>query len=482
VNQDKVPFWEALVAYHQRAVVPFHTPGHKLNTGAFTEIGEALGSEVFALDPSDQIENLELNHDFDVALKMAEQLAADLFGATSSLFLVNGTTGGLHYLLMPTTGSVLIPRFSHQAVYSAMMLSQGQAVYLPAVYDPDWSIPLPPQVDQVEQILTTTRLEAVMLTHPTYYGTVCDLEAMIKPCKEHGLLVFVDEAHGGHFLFSSDLPATALQCGADAVVQSTHKTLGSLTQTSMLHANNAFWFSKAVQAQRVLQTTSPSLIFFAVLDEVRRVLAKQGCDLVGKAVELAKDCAQQLSRICGVELLPSYLQADPTKIVFSLRQLGLTGIELERILRVDYNIQVELSDYYSVIALVSVGDTMESIRALVDSVRDLAKRRDHLGGRPLQRHQMDVPELPPVILTLREAFFGQKETLPLRDAEGRISGSFLTPYPPGVPVIAPGEQFTSDTIEHLLWCSSISWPVRGLMPGQNVIVLEDNHRLCRKTR
>ncbi len=481
MTQRTAPFWDALIAYHLKGVLPFHTPGHKLQSGPFAKIEAALGSGFFALDPSDEIEDIRLNHDFEIALDLAERLAAELFGAEESLFLVNGTTGGLHYLLMPTKGPVLIPRFSHQAVYSAMMLAQGEAVYVPVTYDPDWLIPLPPQVHQVDQMLSQTRPEALVLTHPTYYGTVADVPVIIKRCKEDGVLAFVDEAHGGHFLFSSELPTTALECGADAVVQSTHKTLGSFTQTSMLHANNSLWFSKARQAQRALQTTSPSLVFLAVLDEVRRVLAIQGRDLVGQALELARECRRQLCEIEGVELLPLELQGDPTKIVFSLRDLGLTGIEVERMLRMDYNIQIELSDYYSVLALVTIGDTMENIKKLVAAVRDLSERRVHLGSMPLRRYVMDFPGLPPIILNLRDAFFRETEVTNIKDAEGRISGSFLTPYPPGVPVIAPGEQFTPEVIEHLLWCHSINWPVRGLMPGQKVVILEDNHSFCRKT-
>lgn len=482
MSQGNAPFWDALRAYQRRGVIPFHTPGHKLKTGPFANIEAVLGSGVLALDPSDQIENLDLNHDFELALDMAEQLAAELFGAAHSLFLVNGTTGGLHYLLMPTSGAVLIPRFSHQGVYSAMILSQAHAVYLPVSYDNDWLVPLPPQPSQVDQAFSETQVEALVLTHPTYYGTVTEMSSIIRLAKDHGALVLVDEAHGGHFLFSSDLPATGIECGADAVVQSTHKTLGSLTQTSMLHANNSVWFSKVRQAQRTLQTTSPSFIFFAVLDEVRRVLAEQGRNLVGQALELAHECSQELNKIPRLELLPKRLQADPTKIVFSLRKLGLTGIEVERILRMDYNIQVELSDYYSVLALVALGDTRHNVTQLVAAVRDLVKRRSHLGCRPLQRHRLNVPELPPIPLSLREAFFSDKEVVALEEAAGRISGGFLTPYPPGVPVIAPGEQFTPEVIEHLLWCCSINWPVRGLMPEHRVVILEDNYRFCRKTR
>lgn len=474
MTQDSAPFWESLVAYQAKGVIPFHTPGHKLHCGPFSNIEAILGSGVFALDPSDQIENIEINHDFEIALRAAEQLAAGLFGASKSLFSINGTTGGLHYLLMPARGRVLIPRFSHQAVYSAMMLSQGQAVYLPVSYDPDWLVPLPPQPSQVEEALSHTKAEALVLTHPTYYGTVTELETLIGLGKKSGTLIFVDEAHGGHFRFSDQLPPTALECGADAVVQSTHKTLGSLTQTSMLHFNNEMWFLKAAQAQKALQTTSPSFVFYAVLDEVRRVLAVSGRDLMGQVLELSDICRRDLSKIEGVELLPRRLQGDPTKIVISLRKLGLTGIEVESLLRMDYNIQVELSDYYSVLALITLGDTKESISKLVEAIRELTRRRSLLGATTLQHNILDVPSLPPIIYSLREAFFMEKEMAPLQKAKGRISGAFLTPYPPGVPIIAPGEQFTTDIIEYLLWCTRINWPVRGLMPEQKVVLIEDN--------
>lgn len=482
MTQSQAPLWSALVAYHSRGVVPFHTPGHKLKSGPFINIETALGAGFFAMDPSDEIENLDLEHDFEAALKSAEQLAAQLFGASNSLFLVNGTTGGLHLLLMPTTGPVLIPRFSHQAVYSALVLAEGHGVYLPTSYDPDWLVPLPPQVGAVKEGIRRTKAQALVLTHPTYYGTVSPLKEITTFAKEQGTLVFVDEAHGGHFRFSEQLPATGLECGADAVVQSTHKTLGSFTQTSMLHCNNTSWFSKVVHARQVLQTTSPSLVFLAALDEVRRVLAEQGDALVDKALQLAHDCIQNLGQISGVELLPDYLQSDPTKIVFSLRKLGLTGIELERILRLDYNIQVELSDYYSVLALISIGDTSQSIKVLTDAIRDIVARKTHLGGKTLPRHELSWPDLPPIIFSLREGFFQDKEVVSLEEAKGRISGDFLTPYPPGVPVIVPGEQFTHEIIEHLSWCHTINWPIRGLMPKQKVVVLKDNDYLCRKIR
>ncbi len=479
-KQKAAPLWEALEAYKKKGVVPFHTPGHKLRSGPFTRIAAALGSGFFALDPSDEIEDPSFDNDFELALEAAESLAAELFGAQDTVFLVNGTTGGLHYFLMPVTGTVLVPRFSHQAVYSALILSEGEGVYLPAHFDPDWLIPLPPKIQQVEKLLAENDCQAMVLTHPTYYGTVCDLARITALAKKRNVRVFVDEAHGGHFCFSPDLPPTGLECGAHGVVQSTHKTLGSFTQTSMLHSNDKAWSSKVKQSQRVLQSTSPSLVFLAVLDEVRRVLALQGGDITGQTLELAHSCATRLEQISGVELLPRHLQGDPTKIVFTLRKLGLTGIEVERILRKDYNIQVELSDYYNVLALITVGDSVDHITKLVNAVGDLAARSTHLGGSGLPRHRVQVPGLPPTTHSLREAFFQEQEQIPLAEASGRVSGSFLTPYPPGVPVIVPGEQFTQDIVEYLSWCSAIGWSIRGLMAEEKVTVLKDYNHFCRK--
>jgi arginine decarboxylase len=482
LKQTTTPLWSALRAYAQERILPFHTPGHKLHGGPFGEIVAALGEGFFNLDPSDEIENEDIGHQFETALEQAERLAAELFGASDSMFLVNGTTCGLHYLLMPTTGRVLIPRFSHQSVYSALILADAEADFIPASYDGDWLIPLPPTVEDVMERTGKRQYQALVLTHPTYYGTVSQLAELVRVAHERGVMVFVDEAHGGHFRFSKGLPPSGLACGADAVVQSTHKTLGSFTQTSMLHSANTQWFPKVVQAKQALQTTSPSLVFLAVLDAVRAVLAEQGKDLFGRCLALGQRAQMGIAAVPGVELLPSQLNSDPTKVVFSLRSLGLTGLEVERLLRRDYKIQVELSDYYNVLALISVGDTPASVEALIRAVTDLAERRSHLGGRPLPSYGIDVPALPPARLSLREAFFREKGEIPLEEAVGRVSGGFITPYPPGVPVIVPGEEFTPEICDYLRWCLRLGWFVRGIMAGENVVVLEDNRPFCRKTK
>ena len=473
MKQNQAPLWNALLAYKDKQVVPFHTPGHKLRSGVFSNIHRELGEGFFALDPSDEVESVYYDNDFEAALEDAQRLAAQLFGAEDSLFLVNGTTGGLHYLLAPTTGTVIVPRFSHQAVYSGLILSAGAVSYIPTQYDSEWQIPLPPSPEQFQSLVSRKQCEAVVLTYPTYYGTTPDISAIVETAGEHDVMVFLDEAHGGHFTFSSELPKSGLSYGVDAVVQSTHKTLGSFTQTSMLHSSNSLWFQKVLQARNVLQTTSPSLVFLAVLDEVRRTLAERGTLLVERSLYLAGECRKKLSRIPFIQLLPEHLQSDPTKIVFSLREIGLTGIAVERLLRTDYNIQVELSDYYNVLALITLGDTEASISRLVEALRDIVERRSHLGGIPLPQHHAEFPPLPEAVLSLRQAFFKDGEMVGLTECIGRVSGGFVTPYPPGVPVVVPGEIITPEIVEYLTWCSQIGWFVRGL-EGEKLLVIKDN--------
>ena len=477
LTQNKAPLWEALCAYRKHRIVPFHTPGHKLRADLFPRLEEQLGSGTFALDPSDEIESLDFDHDFEAALEAAQELAAQLFNADNTLFLVNGTTSGLHYLLYFMSGPVVIPRFSHQSVYTGVMLSGSESIYLPARFDPHWQIPLQPSPDEFSYHVSGRNPAAAVFTHPTYYGTCGQLADLIQRVHQEGALAFVDEAHGGHFHFSRHYPQTALAAGADGVAQSTHKTLGSLTQTSMLHVRSKELYQQVKKARHILETTSPSLVFLAVLDEVRRTLYERGQILVEDALALAEGCCAELETIPGVEVLPPHLRSDPTKVVFSLRKLGLTGIQLEGLLRKDYNIQVELSDYYNVIALITIGDSQDQVTRLCEAIRLIAKRAGHLGGSALKRPKFSYPELPEVVFPTGKAVRLPCEVVPLTEAEGRVSGSFVTPYPPGVPLLVPGELVSQDTIAYLRWCISLGWPIRGLegsAPNLALSVIKDN--------
>lgn len=473
LRQKDAPLWEALCAYRRQRVIPFHTPGHKLRGDLFPRITEQLGSGLFELDPSDEIEDLMLEHDFHRALEAAQKLAAQFFGAANTLFLVSGTTSGLHYLLYFTAGPIVIPRFSHQAVYTGALLSGNQCLYIPARLDPEWQIPLPPTVEEFAQAAGGQQPAAAVFTHPTYYGTCGELQELVAEAHQMGAYAFIDEAHGGHFCLSHSLPASGLEAGGDGVVQSTHKTLGSLTQTSMLHAASEELYELARRARQIMETTSPSLVFLAVLDEVRRSLFERGRDLIATALELAHFCSRRLESIPGVRVLPGHLRRDPTKIVFTLRDLGLTGLQVEGLLRRDYNIQVELSDFFNVIALITLGDTEERVQRLCWAVEDLAQRAKHLGGRALSLPNLGYPPLPRSAMSMAQAVRMPGENVPLKAAVGRIAAGFVTPYPPGVPLLVPGEVVSPEVVEYLEWCLSLGWSVRGLA-DLGISVLKDN--------
>lgn len=471
MNQSKAPLWEALVNYAKKEVIPFHTPGHKLRSGVFPNIETVLGKQVFAIDPSDEVQDVSGDRSFEQLWSVAEELAAKLFMAHATRFLINGTSVGIHAMLMLMDGDIIVPRFSHQSVYAGLLLSRAKPIYLDTEFDLDWNIPLPPSLADIRAYLGSREVNSIFLTYPTYYGTTSDLKEIISFAKANQITTLVDEAHGGHFGFSDIFPKTALELGADLVVQSTHKTLGSLTQSSMLHIGNPKFVNRLDSLLSILQTTSPSLIMLGVLDEVRRELACNGKSLLEKALELAEELKRRLSTIPGIELMPDWLQQDPTKIVFRLTKLGLSGIEVEHLLRKDYNIQVELSDYYNVLALVTLGDNRQSIESLYKALADLSLR--FKGAKPLMYHDLPgYPGIPQGAMDLKTAFYSQVESVPLAESKGRISSVFLTPYPPGVPVVIPGEIINIDIIEYLTTCFERGWDVRGLV-GKKVMVIKE---------
>lgn len=472
MDQSNAPLWEAIVKYASKKVIPFHTPGHKLRSGVFPDIEKVTGSSLWAMDASDEIEAPEFNHSFEQVLQLAEDLASDLFNSKSTKFLVNGTSGGIHTMFLGMKGNVLIPRFSHQSVYAGLILSEAKPIYIQTEFDFEWKIPLPPTPELVKKYLADSEISGLLLTYPTYYGTIADIEALVRLTKAHQILLLVDEAHGSHFHFSPELPCSALSVGADFVVQSTHKTLGSLTQSSLLHINNSDWISRMTRNLGVLQTTSPSLIMLGILDAIRREMALSGKNLVGKALELSFNLRKQLSAIPGVRLgSTATISHDPTKIVFNLVEHGLTGLELEFILRNYYNIQVELSDHYNVLVLVTIGDTYETVIALAGAVRDIATR--FCKNVPVSDMDLTCYQtLPRQVLDLRTAYAAESENVPLTESQGRISAGFLTPYPPGVPLIVPGEVISKQLIISLNTCLDRGWQVRGVEVGKVSVIKE----------
>lgn len=463
------PLWDALVAYKEARILPFHTPGHKLRPGIFNRLENHLGAGLFAMDPSDEIISAAHDHQFERVLEEAQCLAAAAHGAAGTLFLTNGTTGGLHAALLPLSGNVLVPRFSHQSVYSALALSDAQPVYLPAEMDARWHWPLQPSLEQWQRFLDQYAPRAVVVTYPTYYGMTPDLPALVALGRQYNCEVIVDEAHGAHFGYHPLLPPAAMHCGADISIQSTHKTMGALTGSSMLHCRTSVGYRRCQQALQFLQTTSPSLVALAVLDEVRRVWQSQGkaiCEYVLRLVALLRD---QLAAIPQVLLAPE--GSDPTKILFSLERIGMTGQEVERALRERFNIQMEMSDTRWVLALITLGDSETSVCALAQALRQLCQ--GHAGTIPRSHACISWPDLPTARLSMGKASFAPGRPVALSHAAGKLSADFITPYPPGVPLLVPGELWNQQLVEYVQEIRKQQWYVRGVTE-EMVWIVEDS--------
>lgn len=457
-TQDIAPLWDALCEYREKGIIPFHVPGHKQGRGN-QELREYLGDTTLAIDLTcmDGLDNICNPMS---SLKDAQDLAASAFGAENAFFLVNGTTCGIQGMIMAICkpgDKLIIPRNAHRSAISGLIMSGVQPVYLQPVVDQYFGIAHPITPEQVERALRKhPDAKGVFVINPTYYGVAPDLTKIVEVAHAREIPVIVDEAHGGHFYFHPDLPTAAMAAGADLSAVSTHKLTGSLTQSSLLLHQGTLVDPKRVKtALNLTQTTSPSYILLASLDIARKQMALYGREMLKKVLAQAKWARQELSQLSSYtlltkECLPASLTSqdiDPTKITLNARNIGLSGHELERILRTNYKIQVELSDLYNVILLLSIGDTEEMISKMVTSLQEIAIKA---GGknRPI-RLLKSLPELPEPVISPRDAFYEQVKIIPLAEAEGEISAEMIMAYPPGIPIICPGERFTGEIIDYV---------------------------------
>lgn len=454
-KQQKAPFAEALAAYCRQQMVPFHTPGHKLGQGAPTAqqalFGAALRQDLglmYALDDLFQPEG---------PLKEAMELAADLYGAGRTFFSVNGTTACIEAMILAVCGpgeTILIPREAHKSVLCGLVLSGAMPVYMESRYARDDEVTLGPDPESLrEAIASHPGAKAVLFTYPTYEGIAGRLREMAAIAHEHGLVVLVDEAHGAHLAFHHELPEDALACGADCVAQSTHKLIGSLTQTSMLHCRKGFAYTERVAAaMNLVQSTSPHYWFLASLDLARQQMALEGEALEEKTLQLARSVREQLNAIPGIYSFGREITAydavaglDETKVTIDFSGLGLTGREAEQQLRQE-RIEVELTAGHHVLALLTIGDSPASAEALVAACRHIAS-----GRRTQTRHkgtELPLPA-PQTVLSPRAAWYGSKESVARADSLGRIAAETITFYPPGIPVLAAGERVTTAVLRYI---------------------------------
>ncbi|HHV61292.1 MAG TPA: aminotransferase class I/II-fold pyridoxal phosphate-dependent enzyme [Firmicutes bacterium] len=501
-RQASAPLFEAIVKHIGLDLIPFHVPGHKQGRGRGQESGidpefaEFLGHDALAMDLT-EVPGLDDLHAPGGPIREAEDLASELFGADHTFFLVNGTSAGIQAAMMATCGpgdEILIPRDVHRSVIGGLILSGASPVYIPVAVHPEFGIPLGPVPEcLLNSLRAYPSAKLVVLTNPNYYGVTRDLRYLVNLCHQYGKIVLVDEAHGGHFAFDDALPPSGLSAGADIVVQSTHKTLGSLTQSSMLHVKGQrVDMARLRQALRILQTTSPSYILMASLDAARRRMFMRGRELVGRAVRLAERARGSINQIipggclslpaldparaavdahvgphagrrpveavCGgmCDAMRGELLLDPTKLTISFRGIGVSGYRAGEVLRERYGLQVEFADMWNVLAMVTIADRDEDVDRLIEGIKGLS---DIFPGQYLQclqlqylrclQHLDDVFSAPPQHLPPRQACLGRTEAVLLKEAAGRVSAEIVAPYPPGIPVICPGEEVTPGVIEFL---------------------------------
>ena len=455
-ERDRTPFLDRLVAYVQAGIVPYHTPGHKQGRGAPPRLVDVLGTKPFLIDLDGDLEEPDQAPAVD-SLREAEALAAAAHGARHARFLVNGTTAGIHALMLAGTGpgqTVVLPRNVHRSLIGGLILSGARPRFVAPQFLAEAGVAtVPTPVAVAAALRGEPRPSALWLTAPIYYGWLPDLPAMARVAAALGVPLWVDEAHGALHGFHPDLPPGALAAGAAAAVRSFHKGGGSLVQSSLLLLGEAGPDPDRVDAAlAVLQSTSPSPLLLASLDGARAWLAGGASGALDRLLATAHQVREALNQRPGLHCWgPEVVgQAgiaawDPTRIVFSVAGLGLSGLEAARWLRRACGLQVEMADLTNVVVVLSPGDGPWSARRLLDGVDRLIRE-----ARPRRRPALlEPPPLPPAPLTPREAYFAPARRVPLREAVGEASAEMVAPYPPGVPILVPGEEVTAETVEYL---------------------------------
>lgn len=455
MDKDFAPIAEAMKKYSEDGALAFHTPGHKQGLGAHFLLKKLITDEGLRREVS-LMEELDDLHDPQTCIKHAQELAADLWNADSAFFMVNGTTSAVQAMIMATLNPndlVLVPRNAHRCVMSGLILSGARPIYLMPEYDSNFNISLNLSVETVKEAVEHyPQAKALIIVSPNYYGVAADLPEISKFLHEHGMLLLVDEAHGAHLRFSDKLPISAIEAGADISAQSTHKLLGSMTQTSMLMVkSNLVDIERVKKVVSLLQSTSPNYLLLASLDIARLQMQESGKVLIERAIHLSQHLRSEIENIEGLTTFDHIdnFSLDLTKVTVNVNGLGLTGIEAEKILRYNYKIQCELSDLNNLLFLITYADDDNVINKLINSLQDLSKHKIIDKLKTKNHYALRIKHYA-LTLTPREAFYAQTKTVTLNEAVNKICAEEVTFYPPGIPIIYPGELLTPEIVEYIV--------------------------------
>ncbi|WP_036746616.1 aminotransferase class I/II-fold pyridoxal phosphate-dependent enzyme [Paenibacillus sp. UNC451MF] len=481
MDKQSAPLYERLVQHSQGKHVSLHVPGHKSGQG-LDEEARTYYESIMRLDVT-EITGLDDLHHPEEAIQQAQQLAAECFGAEETFFLVNGSTVGNLTMILSVCRRgdlLLVQRDAHKSVIHGLMLAGARAVFLNPEIDPATGLTLGIRQDDVKLALQKyPDAKGLLITRPSYYGTAIPLEGIVQLLHEYGKPLLVDEAHGAHFGFHPALPKSALSCGADVVVQSTHKLLTAMTMGAMLHVQGDRVDRKELKRYlTMLQSSSPSYPLMASLDLSRRQMHMQGMELLEQGIRIVDQLMEQMKDNERFELLmpeqDNEIGRDPFKIIVKEATGTLSGFELKDALE-ERGCFVELADPQAVLLVLSLASTEEDAGRLAQALNEIGEA--YPSASQSERTALTLSSYSAMSglsepVSFDESVYRQKGTaqVPLKDAVGLISAEMIVPYPPGIPVLCPGEKISADVIRYLKQLVQMGARIHGLIDGDEPLL------------
>lgn len=469
LKQEKAPLFDTLLTHAKKRMVSFHTPGHKNGRSIDKKLSDFTGKNVYYLDVTvfPEVDSL---HDPTGCIKQAEELMSKAYGVDHSFFLVNGSSVGNHAMFLSACqpgDSVILSRNIHKSVLGGIILAGIWPIWLQPKVDQNLDIILDAEPDQIaEAIKQFPEAKAVFITSPTYNGVTSDLLEIANICHKNNKLLLVDEAHGPHLRFHRDFPISAVEVDADMVVQSVHKILSAMSQGSVLHVSgNRVDINRVKKIVSMLQTTSPNYLVLSTLDLARRQAVMHGEKILGQVISAAEDGRKKINRMKNLfcftreDIRSREYDLDVTKLTVNVTRTGLTGLGIGDLLNEEYNVQIDCADIFNIIAILGIGSIRADVDRLVNALKDIDKKYHG----PQKNWTLNLPSLTTEMVVIpREVFLAKdSKKVSLNKAVGHISAQTLTPYPPGIPILIPGERITRETCDYLFELSQKNIRISG---------------------
>jgi len=470
-RQLKTPLFDAVVNYAKKKKISFHTPGHKHGDGIPKKFREFVGAKIFDIDLT-LLEEVDSLQDPKTVIKEAQKLAAEAYGADFSFLLVNGTTIGNQAMILAACmpgDKIIIPRNAHKSVIAGVILSGAIPIYMYPKFDKELGVITNITPEEVlDKVHKHPDAKAILVTNPTYNGITTDIREIVRIAHNHNKIIMVDEAHGPHLKFHPDLPTSAMEAGADVCVQSSHKIISGMTQASMLFARKSMDLLKLKRILQLLHTTSPSYILMASLDVARMQMATQGREILSKVIALAEEARKGI-KAQGIECFgreaigrEGIFGLDVTKLNIDATGIGDTGYEVQKLLNKKFNIQVEFATPTGLLAIITLGNTKNDIYKLNYALKDIKK--NYVKNEKIVNaiRSVQFPNIvSEVVLTPRDASFSLTKKVHFKEAIGMISAEVVCPYPPGIPLLAPGERITKEVYDYLVFLKDMGTIING---------------------